>query len=62
MSEIKNGLEDMQWAVAYTKLCRRSIINMMKRGMPHVKLGRRTLFHPQSVDRWLLSQQRGIVE
>ncbi len=53
------GLQEMSWMLAYTKLCRRSIANLLKKGLPHVKLGRRILFHPPSVERWFLSKQRG---
>jgi hypothetical protein len=31
----------------------------MKKGLPHIKLGRRVLFHPPSVAGWLMRQQRG---
>ena len=53
------GLKEIAWAMAYTTLCRRSINNQLKAGMPHVKLGRRILFHPPSVEAWLLRLQRG---
>jgi hypothetical protein len=53
------GMQEMPWAMAFTTLCRRSINNQLKKGMPHVKLGRRILFHPPSVEAWLLRQQRG---
>jgi hypothetical protein len=53
------GFREIAWAMAFTTLCRRSINNQLKAGMPHVKLGRRILFHPPSVEAWLLRQQRG---
>jgi hypothetical protein len=53
------GLREMSWIMAYTTLCRRSIANLLKKGLPHVKLGRRILFHPPSVEAWLLRKQRG---
>jgi len=56
------GLQEMRWAMEYTTLCRRSIWNLMKKGLPHVKLGRRILFHPPSVEAWILRKQKGEVE
>jgi hypothetical protein len=53
------GLQEMPWMMAYTKLCRRSVGNLLKKGLPHVKLGRRILFFPTSVENWLRRQQRG---
>jgi len=54
-----SGLQEISWIMGYTTLCRRSIANLLRNGLPHVKLGRRILFHPPSVERWLLSKQRG---
>jgi hypothetical protein len=54
-----DGLQDMHWMMAYSHLCRRSVANQMKKGLPFLKLGRRTLFHPASVEAWCLRQQRG---
>lgn len=54
-----NGLWEVGDMTHRTHLCRRSIGNLMKKGLPHIKLGRRILFHPASVENWLLRQQRG---
>jgi hypothetical protein len=53
------GLQPMHWMMAYSHLCRRSVANLLKKGLPHIKLGSRILFHPPSVERWMLRQQRG---
>jgi len=53
------GLQEMSWMMDYSKLCRRSVTNLLKKGLPHIKLGRRILFHPPSVEKWLLRKQRG---
>jgi hypothetical protein len=58
-ADFNAGLQDMNWMMAYSHLCRRSVANLMKKGLPFIKLGRRTLFHPASVESWLLRQQRG---
>jgi hypothetical protein len=36
--------------------------NRMRSGLPHIKDGRRVLFHWPSVSDWLLRQQRGGVQ
>ncbi|MGA2750792.1 MAG: helix-turn-helix domain-containing protein [Verrucomicrobiota bacterium] len=53
------GLQDIRWMMAYSHLCRRSVANLMRKGLPYLKLGRRILFHPASVESWLLRQQQG---
>ena len=40
-------------------ICRRTVNNMMTRGLPFLKLGRSVRFIPASVESWLLRQQRG---
>jgi hypothetical protein len=54
-----SGLWDVQAVLARLQICRRSLSNLLKKGLPHVKLGKRILFHPASVEAWLLRQQRG---
>jgi hypothetical protein len=54
-----DGLWEMDGMTSRTHLCRRSIGNLLKKGLPHIKLGRRILFHPPSVEAWLLRQQQG---
>ena len=54
-----DGLWEMDGMTGRTHLCRRSIRNLLKKGLPHIKLGRRILFHPASVEAWLLRQERG---
>jgi hypothetical protein len=56
-----DGLWEMDGLTSRTHLCRRSIGNLLKKGLPHIKLGRRILFHPASVENWLLRQQQGQV-
>ncbi len=54
-----DGLKGMDWIMSQTTLCRRSIGNLLRKGLPHIKLGRRILFHPPSVIAWFLRQQNG---
>ena len=54
-----NSLWDMTELMRHLPLCRRSIYNLMRRGLPHIRLGRRLVFHSGSVQGWLLRQQRG---
>ncbi len=54
-----DGLRGMDWITSHTTLCRRSIGNLINKGLPHIKLGSRVLFHPPTVNKWLLRQQRG---
>ncbi len=50
-------VEDLQRNL---KLCRRSIHNLRKRGLPTIVLGRSIRFHPESVMRWLRSKERAV--
>ncbi len=53
------GLWDVADLMRHVPICRRSIHNLRKRGLPCIVLGRRLLFHPASVEAWLLRLQRG---
>ena len=53
------GLWDIDELMRHVPLCRRSIHNLRKKGLPTIVLGRRLFWHPGSVEAWLLRQQRG---
>ena len=53
------GLWDIEQLMAHVPVCRRSIHNLRKKGLPTIVLGRRLFWHPPSVEAWLLRQQRG---
>ncbi|MGD0815920.1 MAG: hypothetical protein ABSA83_20195 [Verrucomicrobiota bacterium] len=53
------GLWDIEQLMAHVPVCRRSIHNLRKKGLPTIVLGRRLFWHPPSVQAWLLRQQRG---
>jgi hypothetical protein len=38
---------------------RRTLFSLREKGLPHVRLGKRVIFHVPSVREWLLRQQRG---
>jgi hypothetical protein len=53
------GLWSVNDLMRRVPLCRRSIHNLRKKGLPSIVLGRRLFFHPPSVESWLMRQQRG---
>jgi hypothetical protein len=53
------GLWDIPEFMRHVPLCRRSISNLRKRGLPTIVLGRRVFFHPASIEAWLMRKQRG---
>ena len=53
------GLWDIPELMRHLPLCRRSISNLRKKGLPTIKLGSRVFFHPASVENWLMRQERG---
>jgi hypothetical protein len=53
------GLWDIEQLMAHVPVCRRSIHNLRKKGLPTIVLGRRLFWHPPSVESWLLRQQKG---
>jgi hypothetical protein len=53
------GLWDIEQLMAHVPICRRSVHNLRKKGLPTIVLGRRLFWHPPSVEAWLLRQQRG---
>jgi hypothetical protein len=53
------GLWDIPELMRHVPLCRRSISNLRKRGLPTIVLGRRVFFHPGSIEAWLMRKQRG---
>ena len=52
------GLWDIAQLMRHVPVCRRSISNLRKRGLPAIVLGRRVFFMPASVKDWLLRQER----
>lgn len=52
-------LWDVPEFIRHVPVCRRTIHDLRKRGLPHIVLGRRLFFHPASVEAWLLRRQRG---
>ena len=53
------ALWDIESLMRHIPICRRSVHNLRKKGLPTIVLGRRVFFHPASVEAWLLRQQRG---
>ena len=56
------GLWDIHELMLRVPVCRRSVGNLRRKGMPFIKLGARIFFHPESTMNWLLRQQQGGVE
>jgi len=55
------GLWDIHELMRHLPVCRRSIANLRRKGMPCIKLGARIFFHPESTMNWLLRQRQGQV-
>jgi hypothetical protein len=53
------GLWDIEALMRHVPICRRSVHNLRKKGLPTIVLGRRLFWHPASVEAWLMRQQRG---
>ncbi len=53
------GLWDIRELMKHIPICRRSVHNLRRKGLPTIVLGRRLFWHPASVESWLLRQQRG---
>jgi hypothetical protein len=55
------GFWDMNDLLANVPICRRTASNLMREqdGLPFIKLRNRTVFHPESVLKWMLRRQRG---
>jgi hypothetical protein len=57
--ERDGGLWDIGELMRHVPVCRRSVHNLRKKGLPTIVLGRRLFWHPASVEAWLMRQQRG---
>lgn len=53
------GLWSIEQLMVHIPVCRRTIHNLRKKGLPTIVLGRRLFWHPPSVEAWLIRQQRG---
>jgi hypothetical protein len=53
------SLWDIHELMRHVPVCRRSVANLRRKGMPCIKLGARIFFHPESTMNWLLRQQQG---
>jgi hypothetical protein len=54
------GFIDEPHFLQMVPICRRTAANLRKAGkLPHIKLGKRILYHAATIEQWLLRQQRG---
>ena len=60
LERIPAGFMDEPRFLQMVPICRRTAANLRKAGkLPHIKLGKRILYHAATIERWLLSKQRG---